>query len=128
MRYRKLSTKLSVRLFTAVTAVALFLAVPAAAQAAWGAIAVDPLSGRYGVAFDFDTAQGAQHRAKVECHTRHCKAAVWVRNGYAALVQKRSNDFYFVGYGKSKHAAFRRAIRRAHEPNPRRVTWVFSGL
>ncbi len=128
MRYLKSSTTATVRLALATAAVALFLAVPAAAQAAWGAIAVDPLSGHYGVSYDYNTAHGAQHRAKVECHTSHCKVAVWVRNGWAALVQKRSNGFYFAGYGHSKHAAFHRAIRRTHEPNPRRVTSVFSGI
>lgn len=128
MHYLKSSSKSPIRLVLATAAAALFLALPVAAQADWGAIAVDPLTGHYGVAYDYNTAHGAQHRAKVECHTKHCKVAVWVRNGYAALVQKRSNGFYFAGYGHSKHAAFHRAIRRAHEPNPRRITWIFSGF
>lgn len=131
MPYRKSSNKLPVRLVVrlaaGLAAAALLLAAPAAAQAAWGAIAVDPITGRYGVSFDYNTARGAQHRARVECGSNHCKAAVWVANGYAALVQKRSNGLYFAGYGKSKHAAFKVATRRAHEPNPRHVASVFSG-
>jgi uncharacterized protein DUF4189 len=128
MSYLKLSTKPPARLTAALATVALLLAVPAAAQAAWGAIAVDPLSGKYGVSFDYRTAQGAQHRARAECGTNHCKVAVWVANGYAALVQKRANGLYFAGFGHSKHAAFAKALHRAHEPGARHVAWVFSGF
>ena len=131
MRYRKSSIRsgrLAVRTAAALAAASLTLALPAAAQAAWGAIAVDPVTGRYGVSFELNTASGAQHRARVECHTSHCKVAVWVANGYAALVQKRTNGFYFAGFGKSRHAAFAKAVSRAHEPGARRVTWVFSGF
>jgi hypothetical protein len=127
MRHPKSSTKLSARLVAGLAAVSLFLAVPAAAQAAWGAIAVDPVTGSYGFSHDYNTARGAQQRARVECHTKHCKVAVWVANGYAALVQKRSNGFYFAGFGNSKHAAFAKAFGRAHESSPRRIAWVFSG-
>jgi hypothetical protein len=131
MRYPKLSTRsvrLAARATAALAAVSLLLALPAAAEAAWGAIAVDPVSGRYGTSFGYDTAHGAQHRARIDCHTAHCKVAVWVANGYAALVQKRTNGFYFAGFGKSKHAAFAKALSRAHEPGARHVAWVFSGF
>jgi hypothetical protein len=128
MPYSKSSTKLPARLVAGIAAVALLLVLPAAAQADWGAIAVDPLTGRYGVSYDYNTARGAQQRAKVECHGKHCKVAVWVRNGYAALVQKRSNGFYFAGYGKTKQAAFKRATPRAPESGARHVTSVFSGF
>jgi hypothetical protein len=115
------------RLASGLAAAALLLAAPAAAQAAWGAIAVDPDSGRHGVSFDYGTASAAQHRARVECGTGHCKVAVWVSNGYAALVQKRSNDLYFAAYGKTRHAAFALASHRAHEAGARHVASVFSG-
>jgi len=131
MSYPKPSPKPSVRpvarLATGLAAAALLLAAPAAAQASWGAIAVDPVTGKYGVSFDFNTASGAQHRARVECGTNHCKVAVWVANGYAALVQKRSNDLYFAGYGRTKHKAFKVATHRAHEPGARHIAFVFSG-
>ena len=116
------------RLAAACATVALLLAAPAAAQADWGAIAVDPLTGKYGVSFDYRTAHGAQHRARTECGTKHCKVAVWVANGYAAVVQKRSNGLYFAGFGHSKHAAFAKALHRAHEAGARHVAWVFSGF
>ena len=127
MRYLKSSTKLPVRLVAGLAAASLLLAAPAAAQAAWGAIAVDPISGKYGVSFDYNSASGAQHRARAECGSNHCKVAVWVANGYAALVQKRSNGLYFAGYGKSKHDAFAVATHRAHESGARHVASVFSG-
>jgi uncharacterized protein (DUF2147 family) len=131
MCYPKSSTKLPVRLAIRVAAglaaAALLLAAPAAAQAAWGAIAVDPITGHTGVSYNYDTLHGAKHRARVECGTKHCKVAVWVANGYAALVQKRKNGLYFAGYGRTKHAAFALATHRAHERGARRVAWVFSG-
>jgi hypothetical protein len=116
-----------VRLLSGLAVAALLLAVPAAASAAWGAIAVDPITGKYGVAYDYNTASAAQHRSRVECGTNHCKVAVWVANGYAALVQKRSNDLYFAGYGSTKHKAFEVATHRAHESGARHIAWVFSG-
>lgn len=123
----KPSLKSPVRLVVALTSLALLLAAPAVAQADWGAIAVDPITGKYGVSFNYNSAKGAQHRARNECGSKHCKVAVWVANGYAALVQKRSNGLYFAGFGRTKHAAFHKALHRAHEPNARHVTFVFSG-
>jgi hypothetical protein len=123
----KSSLKSPVRLVVALASLALLLAAPAVAQADWGAIAVDPLNGKYGLAHDYNSANAAKHRARNECGTKHCKVAVWVANGYAALVQKRSNGLYFAGYGRTKQAAFAKALRRAHESNARRVAWVFSG-
>ncbi|MGD9734869.1 MAG: DUF4189 domain-containing protein [Solirubrobacterales bacterium] len=127
MPYLKPRLKSPVRLVVALLALALLLAAPAAAQAHWGAIAVDPISGKYGVSYHYDSAKGAQHRARNECGSKHCKVAVWVANGYAALVQKRKNGLYFAGFGRSKHAAFRKALHRAHESDARHVAWVFSG-
>ena len=123
----KPSLKSTVRLVAALVSFVLLLAVPAAAQADWGAIAVDPITGKYGVSFNYNSAKGAQNRARNECGTNHCKVAVWVANGYAALVQKRSNGLYFAGFGRTKHAAFDKALHRAHESNARHVTSVFSG-
>jgi Domain of unknown function (DUF4189) len=128
MAYLKPSLKSPVLLVVALVSTALVLAAPAVAQAEWGAIAVDPITGKYGVSFSYNSAKGAQHRARNECGTKHCKVAVWVANGYAALVQKRSNGLYFAGFGGSKHAAFAKALHRAHEPGARHVAWVFSGF
>jgi hypothetical protein len=127
MRYSKSMKKPLVRLLAACTAVSLLFAVPAAAQADWGAIAVDPLTGHYGLAYDYSTAVAAQNRARIECKTNHCNAAVWVVNGYAALVQKRNNGVFFGGVGRTRHIAFLEATRRAHEPAAKHIAWVFSG-
>lgn len=131
MRYPKPNAgppvRLTARLVSGLAAASLLLAAPAAAQAAWGAIAIDPVTGKYGVSSDYNTARAAQHRARAECGTNHCKVAVWVANGYAALVQKRSNGLYFAGYGASRRAAFAVATHRAHESGARHVATVFSG-
>ncbi|MGV1047104.1 MAG: DUF4189 domain-containing protein [Solirubrobacterales bacterium] len=109
----------------AVSLVLLF-AAPAAAQAYWGAIAVNPETGRYGVSYDYATVAGAKHRARVECGRGACRVAVWVRNGYAALVQK-SNGAYVAGAGRTERIAFRVARHRAHEQSAHTVASVYSG-
>jgi hypothetical protein len=109
-----------------VASLALLFAVPVAAQARWGAIAVDPATGATGVSYDYGTAKGAQRRARKECGSSHCRPAVWVFNQYAALVQKR-NSAFVAGVGRTRNLAFRKARQRAHEPRARRVAWVFSG-
>jgi hypothetical protein len=127
MRYPKSMKKLPARLVAGFAAVALLLVAPAAAEADWGAIAIDPLTGHYGLSYDYGSAVAAQSRARVECRTNHCKAIVWVRNGWAALVQKRTNGFFFGGIGRSKHDAFAQAVHRAHEPFAKHIAYVFSG-
>lgn len=111
----------------AVATLALVLAIPAAAHADWGAISIDPVTGNYGLAYDYSSQHGAKVRSRHECHTGHCQVAVVVQNGWAALVQKRTTGYYFGGYGRSKHDAVQEALRRAHESNARRVAYVFSG-
>jgi hypothetical protein len=104
----------------------LLCALPAAAQARWGAIAVDPITGATGVSFDYGTARAAQRRAREECGDKHCLPAVWVFNQFAALVRKR-NGAFVAGAGRTRNLAFRKARERAREPHARRVVWVFSG-
>jgi hypothetical protein len=118
--------KLSVRLAAALTGLSLLFAVPAAAEADWGAIAVDPISGHTGVSYEYGSAQGAQRRARAECKTSHCKVAIWVRNGWGALVEKH-NGVYVAGIGTTKHAAFAKARQRAHQSSARSAAYVFSG-
>ncbi len=106
-------------------ALALLCALPAAARADWGAIAVDGGTGRTAVAYDYGTAASARERAREECG-QGCRAAVWVRDGYAALVQKRNGTFV-GGVGETRELAFHMARQRAHEQRTRAVVWVFSG-
>jgi hypothetical protein len=105
---------------------ALLLALPAIAQADWGAIAVNPLTSKTGISYDYSTAAAAKRRARNECGAGKCRIAVWVRNGYGALVQKRSGVFV-AGAGATRHLAFVKARHRAHEQGARNVIWVYSG-
>lgn len=106
----------------------LLFAAPAAAQSYWGAIAVDPESGITGTSFDFPTAKAAQHQALAVCEVRGngCKVAVWVTNGYAALVKKH-NGLYIGGLGRTKARAIANARKHAHESSAHLVATVFSG-
>jgi Domain of unknown function (DUF4189) len=127
MPYLQAGSKLRRGAFCApVVWLALLLVLPGAAQAYWGAIAVDPATGATGVSYDYGTAKDAQRRARKECGSSHCRPAVWVFNQYAALVQKR-NGAFVAGVGGTRNLAFRKARQRAHEPRARRVAWVFSG-
>jgi uncharacterized protein DUF4189 len=112
-------------LCAAAASLALLLALPAAAQAHWGAIAVNPANGATGVSFGYPGIDGARRRARRECGDG-CRIAVRVRNAYAALVRKRSGAFV-AGVGETRAIAFHRAHERAHEQSARRVVWVYSG-
>lgn len=107
-------------------AIAALLVLPAAAQADWGAIAVNTTTGKTGIAYGYNTAAAAKNRARNECGRDKCRVAVWVRNGYAALVQKRSGVFV-AGAGATRALAFQKARHRAHEQGARNVISVSSG-
>jgi Domain of unknown function (DUF4189) len=107
--------------------VAAALAVPAAAEASWGSIAIDPTTGKVGYSRSEPTLAKAKVRARNDCGTNHCKSALWVFNGYGAVVRKK-NGIYISGIGTSKSRAFRNARKRANERSARSVAWVFSGL
>jgi Domain of unknown function (DUF4189) len=119
--------RIAAKLVAALAALSLTLAVPAAAQASWGAIAIDPPSGKVGYARQQSTVVRAKETALKECGEGHCKVAVWVFNGYGAVVEKKSG-VYIAGLGRTKNLAFRDARERAHEQSAAPVAWVFSGL
>jgi hypothetical protein len=125
-RAKRTSRRTGLFVLTAIAAATLAFAVPALAAADWGAIAVSPHTGKIGVAYDYSSAAGAKHRAINQCHQLGCRAAVWVENGYAALVLKRDGVFV-AGVGRTKNLAFATARERAHEPTAKRYAWVFSG-
>lgn len=114
-------------LIAAVAALTLLLAVPAVAQASWGAVAIDPTTGKIGYSRGESTAKRAKTEALSECRESHCKVAVWVFNGYGAVVKKKSG-IYIAGIGRTKNLAFRDARERAREQSAAPVAWVFSGL
>lgn len=115
--------RLRVVALTAIAATSLALAVPAAASADYGAIAVNPNTAASGVSFGYNKKRNAKRRAKRECPGR-CRITVWVRNGCAATVV---NDRGFYSAAARKK---RRAIRKAHRKAPGRdrlVAWTCSG-
>ncbi|HEX3363045.1 MAG TPA: DUF4189 domain-containing protein [Solirubrobacterales bacterium] len=109
-----------------IAALALALAAPALAAADWGAIAVNPQTGKVGVSYDYSTPHHAKKRALVQCHQSGCRIAVWVFNQYAALVLKR-NGVFVAGVGRTRNLAFLKAKERAHERSAKRYAWVYSG-
>jgi hypothetical protein len=109
-----------------IVALALALAVPALAAADWGAIAVNPRTGKVGVSYDYSNSHHAKKRALAQCHQTGCQVAVWVSNQYAALVLK-SNGVFVAGVGRTRNLAFEKAKERAHERSAKRYAWVYSG-
>ncbi len=107
-------------------ALVLLFAVPAAAQASWGSIAINPEDGTVGIASGKGSARAAKVAAKNRCGDRHCKAALWVFNGWGAVVKKK-NGTYFGGIGRTKAKAFANARKRARERAPAYAS-VFSGF
>jgi hypothetical protein len=107
--------------------VMLLFAAPAAAQAYWGSIAVDPETGAYGVSYEEPNVNAAKRRARSECGSPGCRVAAWVSNGFAALVRKK-NGVYYAGIGRTENLARKNARQHAHDSGARYITSVFSGL
>ena len=63
--------------FIAVVVAAMALAVPAAASAAWGSIALNPQTGQAGVAFNEQTKNSAKTAAVKDC-PGNCRAVLFV--------------------------------------------------
>ncbi|MGH2940658.1 MAG: DUF4189 domain-containing protein [Solirubrobacterales bacterium] len=125
---RKTRTKRT-KLFvaTSICVLAMALAAPALASAAWGAIAVSPRTGKVGVSYDYSSAHKAKKRALHECHQLGCQVAVWVSNQWAALVLKH-NGVFVAGVGRTKNLAFAKARDRAHDHTAKKIAYVFSGF
>jgi hypothetical protein len=117
---------MKIKLLACAAALVLLLVVPTVAQAKWGAIAVDPETGKIGSARNDPTAAVAKKHAKNRCGTKHCKVALWVFDGYGAVVLKK-NGVYISGIGRTKAEAFEKARKRARESSARSFAWVFSG-
>ena len=118
--------RIRVLVIASIAALMMALAVPAFAAADWGAIAVNPRTGKVGVSYDYSTSHHAKKRALAQCHQRGCQLAVWVSNQYAALVLKR-NGIFVAGVGPTKNLAFAKARERAHEPTAKKYAWIYSG-
>jgi hypothetical protein len=103
---------------------ALSLAIPALAIAAYGAIAVDPHTGAWGLSYSAPAKWYAERQAVRKC-AGECNVMVWVRNRCAAVV--RSHTTYVAGIGATKKAAIKKARKRAHDRRAPMVAWVCSG-
>lgn len=124
----KTMRRLSVTLAAAAVLLLASFAVPAVANAAYGAIAVNTgagmNAGASGVSYNYRTKDGAKRRAERECPGQ-CRIAVWVRNQCGAVVETPTH--YIPGTGPNKRAALASARRHAHNPAAPRVAWVCSG-
>jgi hypothetical protein len=111
------------RLAAIAVAVAAF-AAPAAAQAAYGAIAVNRHDAAWGVSYNQPSLGAAKRVARRHCRGG-CRIMVWVRNRCAAVVTTRTS--FYAGIGSTRSRAVRDARRRAHDHYARRLAWTCSG-
>ena len=109
-----------------VAVVAMALAIPAAASAAWGSIALNVQTGQAGVAFNEVTKADAKKAAIKDC-PGNCRAALFVRNKCGAVAANTRR--YVAGFGNSKREAVKKAKKKAKKgPGPAKlVAYVCSG-
>jgi hypothetical protein len=105
-------------------ALSLSLAAPAAAFALYGAIAINPKTAGWGVAYNAPAKWYAKRQALRKCRG-FCRVAVWVRNQCAAVVVGPLR--YVAGVGPTKRLAIRHARHRSHHPRAPVLAWVCSG-
>lgn len=108
----------------AAVTILLCLAVPAAAFAAYGAIAINPHTGAWGIGYNASTKRRAESVALKRC-SGNCRVVVWVRNGCAAVVVGPLR--YVSGIGSTKASAIAAARRHAHHPHAPLRAWTCSG-
>lgn len=120
------SRKLSATVVVATLLMMLSLAVPAAASAAWGAIAVNPKTGAVGVGFGEPTKKKAQKQADKDCQGR-CRQVLYVRNKCGAIAANPRR--LTAGFGSTKREAIKKAKKKARKGSgpAKLVAWVCSG-
>jgi serine/threonine-protein kinase len=121
MKSRKLSATVVISIF-----LALSLAVPAAASAAWGAIAINPKTGAVGVGFGESSKKKAQREAEHDCQGS-CRQVLYVKNKCGAIAANPRR--LTAGFGPTKKEAIKKAKKKARKgPGPAKlVAWVCSG-
>jgi hypothetical protein len=122
MKTRKLSATVAVSALLMLVG----LAVPAAASAAWGAIAVNPNTGAVGVGFGEPSKKKAQKEADKDCQGK-CRQVLYVRNKCGAIAANPRR--LTAGFGNTKREAIKKAKKKARKgPGPAKlVAWVCSG-
>lgn len=116
------------RLVIVVATAALTLAAPAAANAAWGSIALDPQTGKAGVAFEQPNRNAAKQAAVKDCpQGSSCRPALIVRNKCGAIAANTRR--YVPGFGLNKRDAIKNARKKAKKgPGPAKlIAFVCSG-
>jgi Domain of unknown function (DUF4189) len=99
-------------------------ALPAAAEAAYGAIAVNHQTGGWGVAYNAPAQWFAERQALRKCHGE-CTIAVWVQDACAAVV--RRGRAMISGWAETKSGAIEVARRHAHRLRAGVIAWLCSG-
>lgn len=97
----------------------------------YGALSIS-VDNAWGGSYDYATKRAAIRRAQSECKSRSnrpgtCEAAVWVRNGCAALSVKLNRDGYVTRYGWAVDRYKGPAIRKAQQKCGRKCVkraWV----
>ena len=89
-------------------AIALLVALPAAAQGKYGAIAFNKASHAYGYSFNQPTRIAAENRALTECGSG-CTSMMWYANGCGALAISKER------YGAGSAPTRPEAQKLAHE-------------
>ncbi len=113
-----------IRTLVALLPITSSLILPAAALARYGAIAIDPASGSWGISYHAPTRADAERTAKRECPGQ-CRVLLWVRRECGAAVETQAA--YWAGVGRSHNAAIRDARRRAHDRHAKFIVWTCSG-
>lgn len=107
---------------------------PVASANYFGAIALEPNTGKFGWGSNYSTKTGAKQRAMNECraaanHPNNCVGFLWVRNGCGAIAYKNNSNgtrTYDGGFGYTKRAA-KQAARNAVGAGAINHSWVCSG-
>lgn len=100
------------------------LLLPATALAAYGAIAINPITGSWGVSFHAGSRVKAERRAGHECPGR-CRVLLWVRDQCAAAVETPTR--FWGGWGRNRKTAIVSARRHAHHRHAHLLAWTCSG-
>ena len=110
----------------AIAVLSMALAVPAAASAAWGSIALNPKTGQAGVSFNDKTKAKAANHAEKDCPGK-CQAVLFVRNKCGAIAVNSRR--YVPGFGNSKRKAIKKARKKAGKApgKEKLVAFVCSG-
>lgn len=111
------------KLMIVVATAALSLAAPAAAAGAWGAIAVDPQTGKAGVGVNEPTKKAAQNEAERDCPGK-CRQIIIVLNKCGALGVTEKGRFV-GGFASSKKEAIKEARAKAG-PGGKLIAFVCS--